>query len=206
MKKKVVGFVDGFNLYYSLQKSQNNQYHKYKWLNLRALLERYIHKQEEELKDIYYFTALHKNEQRRKRHLTYIKALRNEGVEDVRGYLRYDSIDCPKCKQTFTYPIEKQTDANIISRALSMAMYDDFDIALIVSADSDLVPMVKAAKVLKPDKQFRVIIPIHQKAKELTQACGERRKIREEHLANSQLAETITLPDGTILTRPDNWK
>lgn len=204
--KKVVAFVDGFNVYYSMQKSQGNVLHKYKWLNLRKLLNKYVFSQTEVLDEIYYFSALTNENDKRMRHLTYVNALRSENIKTVWGYLRYDPTDCPSCKTTFMKPIEKQTDANIISQVMKMAILDEFDLALIVSADSDLVPMIKAVKHIKPTKEFRVVIPINQKAKELTQVCGDRRKIQDVHLADSQFPETVTLTDGMTISRPKEWQ
>lgn len=205
--RRAVAFIDGFNLYYSLQKSDNNQYHKYKWLDLRKLMQKYVYPETELLGEIFYFTALPKNEEKRKRHIKYIKALRNSAVKDVKGKIKFNSVICsnPKCGKEVFYPIEKQTDANIITRVLSMTMCDDFDVALVVSADSDLVPMIKAAKAFNPSKVFRLVIPIHQKAKELTEACDERRKIKADQLEKSQFPESIELETGEIISRPENW-
>lgn len=204
--KKVAAFVDGFNVYYSMQKSQANVLHKYKWLNLRKLLNKYIFPLTEELGAIYYFSALTNDNDKRGRHLAYINALRSEKISVIMGYLRYDPIECPSCKGTFMRPIEKQTDANIISQVMKMAILDEFDLALIVSADSDLVPMIKAIRQIKPSKEFRVVIPINQKAKELTQVCGDRRKVQDVHLADAQFPESVTLTDGTTVTRPVTWQ
>jgi hypothetical protein len=55
MKKKVIVFIDGFNLYHVIK--VNPEYRKYKWLDLSKLATLYITKNEIII-DILYFTAL----------------------------------------------------------------------------------------------------------------------------------------------------
>ena len=59
--KRLMFFVDGFNLYHSLQKAppfirNKKHYQKYKWLDIRKLCERFLEK-DEKIVAIKYFTA-----------------------------------------------------------------------------------------------------------------------------------------------------
>ncbi len=212
--KRVIALVDGLNVYYSLEKSIDGKYKKYKWLNLKKLLENFVNS-DEELKQIYYFTALSKSSEKRKRHLTYLKALQSTGVKYEAGKIVLGPEYCALCKGTYQKPKEKQTDAKIIVSALGMTVHDDFDIALVVSGDSDLVPMITGARSLpvirngKPimsDKKFRLIVPIGQRAVDLINVCDEHKKIDELHLKNSQFPSVIKLDNETFIERPIEWE
>ncbi|MGE4446236.1 MAG: hypothetical protein AB7C92_06235 [Synergistaceae bacterium] len=52
--RKSAFFIDGFNLYHSLDNTR--PYHKYKWLNLWKLSELLL-LPNEKLQDVYYFSA-----------------------------------------------------------------------------------------------------------------------------------------------------
>ena len=54
MGDRVEVFVDGFNLYHALQ--DHRRLHQYKWLNLRALADRFVRPRDQVL-GVYYFTA-----------------------------------------------------------------------------------------------------------------------------------------------------
>jgi hypothetical protein len=70
--KKVIAYIDGFNMYHAIHK---NLPEKYKWLDYRALVEHFLQK-DEELVDILFFTATPRwDEQRIKRHHAYMKIL-----------------------------------------------------------------------------------------------------------------------------------
>jgi uncharacterized LabA/DUF88 family protein len=212
--KRVIALIDGLNVYYSLERSENNKYQKYKWLNLKKLLLNFINPGEE-LKAVHYFTALPLNPNKRKRHLTYLKALQNEGIKYEAGKIVQDPEYCPLCKRPYQKTKEKQTDAKIIVSALGMSIHDDFDIALVVSGDSDLVPMITGAKSLPmmrngkfqmSDKKFRLIIPIGQRAVDLINVCDEYKKIDEIHLKNSQFEKNIVLGNGENISKPLEWQ
>jgi len=82
---RVIAFVDGFNLYHSL--ADNPGYHKYKWLDIRKLIEIFVPRKE--LKGVYYFTALTTwNSEKVGRHKILIRALEQTGIDIVYGRFR----------------------------------------------------------------------------------------------------------------------
>jgi len=82
---------------------------------------------------------------------------------------------------------------------------DEFDTALIISGDSDLVPVVEAVKTLFPAKRVGVIIPINGKAASLKYACEFHMKMKEKHLKASVFPDEIDLGGGIKLLRPPSW-
>ena len=59
---------------------------------------------------------------------------------------------CRVCRQPYRTFEEKQTDVNIAIKILETAVKDEWDIAYVVSGDSDLIPSLKAVKRLFPMK------------------------------------------------------
>src|SRR5437762_3268270 len=54
-KKRIAVYVDGFNLYHALKNLKKNHL---KWLNLRALAEKFINPREEAIEAVFYFSAI----------------------------------------------------------------------------------------------------------------------------------------------------
>lgn len=61
---------------------------------------------------------------------------------------------------------EKMTDVNIAVQMLSDAFQDQFDVALLVSADSDLVGLITTLRQLFPLKRVIVAFPPRRCAEE----------------------------------------
>ena len=154
----MVFFIDGFNLYHSID--TNKIYHKYKWLNLSKFAECFI-KPSDQINKIYYFTALAQWDQSKViKHKILIKALEIQGVKVIYGKFKMRDKKCPHCNRIFQKPEEKQTDVNIAINLFKGAVQNDYDTAIIISGDSDLIPSIEAIKTIFPVKKFGVVIPI----------------------------------------------
>jgi uncharacterized LabA/DUF88 family protein len=101
---------------------------------------------------------------------------------------------------------EKETDVNIAIQLLEQALKDTYDIAMIISGDSDLLPALRAVKRNYPDKTFGVIIPPGREAELLKKEADFHRKIKFKHLESSRLPEAIKLVDGKTLVCPEKWQ
>ena len=85
--KRTIVFVDGFNLFHSLQ--DHSEFHKLKWLNLEKFSKCYLNPQDQ-LDKVFYFTAYSTwAPEKVKKHQTYVRALKNVGVEVILGAFRY---------------------------------------------------------------------------------------------------------------------
>ena len=117
-KKNVIFFIDGFNLYHSLD---NNYYKKYKWLNLFKLSQCFVQKNESIVK-IYYFTAsANWNPGKVKRHKDYILALeQNPVLSTIYGNFREITRNCSFCGNQYKTYEEKETDVNIAVLSATM--------------------------------------------------------------------------------------
>jgi uncharacterized LabA/DUF88 family protein len=200
--ERVIAFVDGFNLYHSL--ADEPTYHKYKWLDIKKLLDLYI--SPGEMKEVYYFTSLTNwNVDKVNRHRTLLRALEQTGVKVVYGQFRRKDRFCPNCKQSYASHEEKQTDVNIAIHLFRLAIEDRFDSALILSGDSDLIPSIKAVKMTFPSKKVGVLIPIGRRAEELKAECDFHAKMREKNLAKCLFPDPMPMADGSRLAKPASW-
>lgn len=201
---KVCFFVDGFNLYHSLD--AHAYLRKYKWLNLRRLAELFL-KSDDKLNKVYYFSALATwNQDKTKRHLTYIDALKSVGVEIVLGNFRIRDFKCKAdCKKVFRKPLEKETDVNIAVKIFQSAIREEYDKAFILSGDSDLIPAIRGVQEVFPNKEFGILVPVGRSAELLKQVANFHMKLKEKHLAAAQFPDQLTVGTKT-LTRAPNWK
>ena len=199
---RVIAFVDGFNLYHSLADEPN--YSKYKWLNIRKLLELYV--APKDLREVYYFTSLTTwNADKMSRHKVLLRAFEQVGASIVYGEFRRRDRYCPNCKTHYIAHEEKQTDVNIAIYLFRLAIEDRYDTALILSGDSDLIPSIKAVKATFPSKRTGVLIPIGRRAEELKATCDFSIKIREKNLAKCQFENPLKMSDGSFLEKPHTW-
>jgi hypothetical protein len=87
---RILALVDGFNLYHSLQENPN--FHHYKWLDIRKLLETYFPRG---IEKILYFTSLTPwDVVKVERHKIFIRALESTGVEMVYGKFKDRDRKC----------------------------------------------------------------------------------------------------------------
>ena len=201
---RVIFFIDGFNLYHSLDDNPN--YHKYKWLNIRKFCECFITKKQEIVKIKYFTTYAHWRPYSYKRHFLYVRALRSANIDITFGKFKQRDKKCHICGKVFKTHEEKQTDVNIALHLLMSAAKDEYDIAMLISGDSDLVPAIETLKLNFPNKEAIIIIPIGRKANELNATADSHRKIKEKHLKACQFNNIIELGNNVRLERPPTWR
>jgi uncharacterized LabA/DUF88 family protein len=213
-KQRVICYIDGFNLYHSID-SLYPVYHpqrgvadSFKWLNLWGLASAFIQSSAENLVDVFYFTALarwlHKP---RRRHEEFIRANEHFGVTTILGHFKNKPGCCKRCGAKWTAHEEKQSDVNIAAYLLHHAHLDRYDKALVISADSDLCPAIQLILDDLPQKEIAVLVPPnrYQITREL-RGIVTGHKIKQKHLKNNLLPATITSASGDILaTRPAKY-
>ncbi|MEK6575952.1 MAG: NYN domain-containing protein [Chloroflexota bacterium] len=135
--ERVVAYVDGYNLYYGL-KSRN--WRRFYWLNIQEMA-RQLLKPDQQLMTTKYFTTIVKRpSDKQRRQAIYLDALRTlNGMEFYYGHFLAETIKCRHCGHSYETHHEKMTDVNISVELMADAFQDAFDVALLVSADSDLV-------------------------------------------------------------------
>jgi uncharacterized LabA/DUF88 family protein len=138
--ERTIVFIDGFNLYFGMKQAG---YDKLKWVDLHLLATNLL-KNNQQLVEVKYFTSrVSNNPEKQKRQSTYIEALEAKEVKIIYGNYQKGKIECKRCGNTWENYNEKMTDVNIASHMLIDAFQDRFDMALLISGDSDLVPPIK---------------------------------------------------------------
>jgi len=237
--KKVNVYVDWFNLYHALKhkiKDPNSQWTaKYKRCDLRKLAQQFL-KEDEKLNKVYFFTAYAERDQgAKKRHEIYNHALRKTGtdvilwkfnqvtkqfikdknwlihIEFSKGEVLKTSNQIIPQKIVFTTFEEKETDVNIALKILEDAFFDNYDTAIVISWDSDIIPSIATVRRLSKKwkispKNFTSLLVPWTKAKMMKKACNEIIEITTENMENSLLPEEIEIEPWKVVKKPESWK
>lgn len=203
--RRVICYVDGFNLYFGLRAAGM----KYLlWLDLPALAQSLLVRGQELVATKYFPSRIAGPEQKRKRQEAYLDALLAKCGEPVRiEYGKYitDTRQCRQCGVRDSVPSEKMTDVNIAVALLSDAYQDHFETALLITADSDLVPAVKAVRTLFPDKRVCVAFPPSRQSNDLRDASHASFTIGRAKLAQAQMPRVFAGSDGRQHECPSKW-
>ncbi|MDP2808143.1 MAG: NYN domain-containing protein, partial [bacterium] len=131
MTKKVVAYIDGFNLYFGLKSKGWNRYY---WLNLQGMVLSLL-KPYQQLIYTKYFTAKIKDppdkQLRQKIYLETLGTLPEFSI--YYGKYQMNPRICPRCGYQELIPSEKMTDVNIATELLADAFQNNFDTAIIIS-------------------------------------------------------------------------
>ena len=216
MSQKVITYIDGFNLYYGLREKG---WRKYYWLNLSDL-SRNLLKPDQELAKVKYFTARISGGDKsmpdhirkmmgakQKRQALFLEALSTlDDLSIYEGSYLAKLVKCNSCSNTWFSHEEKMTDVNIATELLIDAYDNNFDVALLISGDSDLVPPIKALKLKYPEKRTVAAFPPERASERLQKAVDAFFTISASKLRKSVFPEKVMKKDGFILTRPSEWK
>jgi len=200
---RVAVFIDGFNLYHSLDELGQD---RLKWLDLTGLSRSFL-KAEEHLVSVCYFSALSTWDQAKQdRHKRYLRALELTGVKVVLGKFKDRNRTCRICGARSREHEEKRTDVNIAVSLLTGAIRDDYEVAVLISGDTDLIPALHAVKSLFPQKRIGIVFPLKRHTGEMEQAVDFSETIKVTTLEASRLPDQIRLPSGKFLTPPAEWQ
>ncbi len=111
---------------------------------------------------------------------------------------------CDTCGDVTEKANEKETDVNFAMNVLEDALNDKFDIAYLVTADSDFVPLVKRIRQM-PRKQVIVFFPPERASNDLRNACDDARPLWKSLIRASQLPDSVTKANGVVLQKPAFW-
>ncbi|MDY7077508.1 MAG: NYN domain-containing protein [Chloroflexota bacterium] len=202
--KRVIAYVDGFNLYFGLRAKGWKRFY---WLNIQQVA-RHLLRPGQTLVATKYFTAKVKyppDKQRRQN--TFLEALGTlPDFHIYYGHYLADKIVCRKCGYTYTTHHEKMTDVNIAMELLSDAFQNSFDMALLISADSDLVGPIKKVKRLFPKKRVIVVFPPKRHSNALKNVADVCLHLDRATLAKSVFPDEVVKADGFVLRRPSRWR
>ena len=201
-KERVIVYVDGFNLYFGMKEAG---FENCKWLDLHLLASNLL-KPNQELIQVKYFTSrVGNNPDKQKRQATYIEALETANVKILYGHYQSNTIECKRCGNIWPSYNEKMTDVNIATQMLIDAYQDNFDMAMLISGDSDLVPPIKAIHTLFPQKRVFVAFPPKRRNSSVALNARGSIIIGRKNLLDSQFLDELEKKDGYILRKPSDW-
>lgn len=209
---RVALFIDGFNLYHSLVEAERQHCDlKVKWLDPLKLARNCLPSlgPDARLASIDWFSAIPEHLQARdpaklQRHRLYLRALESLGAPGVKihlGKIRRDPTS-PTSRPTWS---EKGTDVALACRVLELGIRDAFDEALIVSGDTDYLPLPTALARLCPDKRVRFALPFRRSPTALLKACPGSFILSPALYTSSQLDNPIILDSGRLMHAPEEW-
>lgn len=201
----VIAYIDGFNLYHGLHDRYGR---RYLWLDLGRLVQRL--RPSDHVVAVRYFTALVRDDpQALARQRTYLDALtaHSGGVEVVLGRYQSKTISCRQCGSTWPSYEEKETDVNIAVSIVADAAAAASDLALIISADSDLCPAIRTARSLNPRRGMIAAFPPRRSSFEIRSLIRGAFTVAAVDLRNSLLPEAVRDPaTGHTYRRPGKWR
>ena len=199
---RVIAYIDGFNLFHSIDELNDRTL---KWLNLWSLSASLI-KADQELVEVNYFSAYATwMPEKYKIHRDYTRALQHVGVRLVLGHFKTKFLTCRKCGRQYETKEEKETDVNIALRLVTDGLLDRYDTALLITADTDLKPAIDTARFHRPQKKIIVVAPPGRMSR--SRSLTPTYELKPGRLANHLLAASYHDAAGkVIVTRPEKWR
>lgn len=183
-------YIDGFNLYHAV----DDLGHPYlKWLDLWKLSDNLV-KGHGRLDRVVYCTAYQdRNSGKKARHRFYLDALTISGVTPVFGHEADERQECLSCGHTWIIKREKATDMNLGLSLYRDALDDLYDVAFVISADSDQASAFCFTKERFPAKKlFTVAPPKRPLSKHLLHYADGKKSLQEKDIHAAIFPQTVT--------------
>ena len=210
-RKRTIVYIDGFNLYYRALKGT-----PYKWLDLDAFCRKLLPKSD--IVRVKYFTARvsarPNDPEQPTRQQMYLRALATlPNLDIIEGSFLSNAVRLPRVvdreRRTLGESVlvyrteEKGSDVNLASHLLTDACRGAFEVAVIVSNDSDfLLPITMVQEVM--GKPVGVAYPSERISPRLKEAASFVRKIRRSVLRDCQFPPTLKDTVG-VIRKPKGW-
>ena len=203
-------YVDGLNLYYGVARNT-----PYRWLNLRRLSEGLI-RPGNEIHRIRYFTARVTDHEASVRQAAYLRALATiPNLTIHEGHFRTYPTSMPRTDGGGMAEVyrteEKGSDVNLASHLLFDACDRDFETALVISNDTDLMFPVREVRH-RLGVTVGISCPVYHRdrvpSRELVDAADFRAHITRRHrrlLRQSQFTDPIIDAEGREIRKPPGW-
>ena len=204
--QRVIVYVDGFNFYYGLK--ENPKWKKFYWLDMVRLFEKFL-KPNQELIALKYFSARPDEPGKNERQYAFFQANKeNPKFQLILGKYLKKEITCFKCGNVIHTHEEKETDVRIATQIVADAYEKNCDIAIIVSADSDMIPAVELAKAA--GQKLFIYFPPNHHSNNLAMMANGKPVIMGKYRARfnqSILPDVVHLKaENYDLHIPEKWK
>ncbi len=215
-------YIDGFNLYYRMLKQRPSV----KWLNPKILVSQIL-QSEHKIEAVNYYiarvSARAHDPYAPARQATYLNAL--SSVPEIaihEGSFMISELWMPLASPPQAKPNnyawslpapnmvkvikseEKGSDVNLGVHLVRDAFMNKFDVAIVLTNDSDLVEPIRIVTA-EVGKRVGLLVPVKYPNNSLTKVASFHLHIRPGHLAASQFPSPINLANGTAIHKPATW-
>ena len=219
---RTIVYIDGFNLYYRMLKSNPQS----KWLNPLALAQAVLDPQHQVIRVNYYTARVSSrahDPNAPARQAIYLRALGTvpEIAIHEGNFLASETWmplatppDARPLGYVWTQPLpavvrvtkseEKGSDVNLGAHLVRDAFTGAFDLAVVVTNDSDLVEPIRIA-TQEAGRRVGLLKPVKFATKSLTDVSSFHLHIRPGHLAKAQFPNPLIAADGTQILKPNSW-
>ena len=217
---RTIVYVDGFNLYFRLLQKRP----ALKWLNIKVLAERVLNPANQIIAVRYYTARVsgRLDPHGPGRQQVYLDALATVPEISVHMGMFLSSekfaglMHPPEFRPVASLPPpwpdvvkvlkveEKGSDVNLACHLLLDAFQGNFDVAAVLSNDSDLVEPIRiVTQVLR--KPVGLLSPVNNPNPELSRASRFIRRLSVSDLAASQFPDPLARPGQPDLAKPTTW-
>jgi len=217
---RTIIYIDGFNLYFRLLEKRP----ALKWLNVKALAERLLNPANQVI-GVKYYTARVSGRidpgapARQQRYLDALRTVPEISVHMGRFLLSEKFaglVKPPDFRPRISLPPpwpdvvkvikieEKGSDVNLASHLLLDAFQGNFDVAAVLSNDSDLVEPIRIVTQVI-GKPVGLLSPVPNPNPELHRASSFIRRISVSDLVATQFPSPLLRADGSALNKPASW-
>jgi uncharacterized LabA/DUF88 family protein len=219
---RTVVYIDGFNLYYRMLKARPSM----KWLNPMLLARAMLDAKHEVTKVNYYIARVSSrahDPNAPARQAVYLNALGTVPEISVHeGSFMISEPWMPLAQPAQAKPSEyewnqptpdvvrvvkseeKGSDVNLGVHLVRDAFIGAFDVAIVITNDSDLVEPIRIA-VHEAGKRVGLFVPVKYPTQSLINVASFYLHIRPGHLAKSQFPSLIQLENGETISKPTTW-
>ena len=199
LQQRAIAYFDGFNLYHAIDAL--NRPHLM-WVNLWSLADSFL-RDNQALDAVNYYSAYATwLPDSYARHRQYTAALRSAGVSVHLSEFRDRLRECRQCGNQWIEHEEKRTDVRMAVDIVSDCAENRFDLALVITADSDLHPAISKVRAT-PGKRLLMIAPPGRfnRARDLDFT----HQIRPGRIARHLFTQQVTQDGQTVATRPPEY-
>jgi len=137
----------------------------------------------------------------------FIRAITHFGVTPRLGSFKKKPGYCKSCGAKWTAREEKQSDVNIAAYLIHHSHMNQFDKALVITADSDLCPAIQLILDSHADKEIVILVPPNRyKITRELRGMVTAQKIKQKHLKKTscRISSGIKQPVKSWLHDPKN--
>ena len=135
-----------------------------------------------------------------------INAQKVHGVNVAMGHYSHETVKCFGCDDEWKKPTEKQGDINVAIHLIADGMNDLFDVAYLLSADSDQAATAKMFADIFPKKKLvQVVPPKRNHSLEIARYTSYKVKINTDHLEKCVMGDVVFRPKVANARRPNEY-